>query len=377
VLSRTAVAVDQARPLRVCLVVPYDLADEGGVKRHVEHLAESLRQMGDEVTIAGPLRQGEAAVHTRGFGGVVNIPANGAANYMALLTPPWSVRRFFQDGDFDVVHVHEPLVPLLPYYALWFSPRAVHVCTFHMYAETETALSLTARRLLGQRLFPRFDRAIAVSQPAASYAGRAWTRTVSVIPNGVSTRTFRPAEAGPGPRPRPLRLLFVGNWRDGRKGLPVLLQAVSRLRARGVALHLDVIGDGGAEPPSLPGVTFHGKVSAETDLVRHYQDCDVFVSPALGQESFGIVLLEAMACGKPVVCSDIPGYRQVVDPGGACLVPPSDPEALVEAIMSLWGDPARRRAMGQANRRRAETFDWDSIATRVRGEYEAALRVSR
>src|SRR5204863_5688568 len=82
-LSRPAVAVDQARPLRVCLVVPYDLADEGGVKRHVEHLAESLRQMGDEVTIAGPLREGEAAVHTRGFGGVVNIPANGAANYTA------------------------------------------------------------------------------------------------------------------------------------------------------------------------------------------------------------------------------------------------------------------------------------------------------
>jgi phosphatidylinositol alpha-mannosyltransferase len=118
-------------------------------------------------------------------------------------------------------------------------------------------------------------------------------------------------------------------------------------------------------------------VAAETDLVRHYQRCDVFVSPALGQESFGIVLLEAMACAKPVVCSDIPGYRQVVDPGGACLVPPSNAEALVEAIVPLCGDPARRQAMGEVNRRRAETFDWDFVATRVRAEYEAALRVPR
>jgi len=363
--------------LRVCLVVPYDLADEGGVKRHAEHLSEALRRKGDEVTIVGPLRHGEAGGHARGFGGVVNIPANGAANYMALLTPPWSVRRFFRDGDFDVVHVHEPLVPLLPYYALWFSPRAIHVCTFHMYAETETALSLRARRVVGRRLFPRFDRAIAVSPPAADYAARAWTRTVAVIPNGVPSRTFRPVETATNPQPRSLRLLFVGNWRDGRKGLPVLLQAFARLRARGLALELDVVGDGGSAPPSLPGVTFHGKVVAETDLVRHYQRCDVFVSPALGQESFGIVLLEAMACGRPVVCSDIAGYRQVVDPGGACLVPPSNPEALVEAIVPLCGDPARRQVMGEVNRRRAEAFDWDFIATRVRDEYEAALRVPR
>jgi phosphatidylinositol alpha-mannosyltransferase len=363
--------------LRVCLVVPYDLADEGGVKSHVEHLSEALRQKGDDVTIAGPLRRGTAGDHARGFGGVVNIPANGAANYMALLTPPWSVRRFFVDGDFDVVHVHEPLVPLLPYYALWFSPRAIHVCTFHMYAETETALSLRARRVMGRRLFPRFDRAIAVSPPAADYAARAWTRTVAVIPNGVPSRMFRPADSGMSTRPPSLRLLFVGSWRDGRKGLPVLLQAVARLRARELAVSLDVVGEGGCEPPSLPGVTFHGRVEGKTELVRHYQRCDVFVSPALGQESFGIVLLEAMACGKPVVCSDIPGYRQVVDPGGACLVPPSNPEALVEAIVSLWGDPARRQAMGEVNRRRAEAYDWDFIATRIRDEYEAALRLPR
>ncbi len=369
--------MDRARPLRVCLVVPYDMADEGGVKRHAEHLSESMRRRGDQVTVVGPLSRGRAGDHTRGFGGVVNVPANGAANSMALLTPPWSVRRFFLDGDFDVVHVHEPLVPLLPYYALWFSPRAAHVCTFHMYAEAESGLSRAARRLLGRRIFPRFDRAIAVSRPAAAFAAEAWARTLSVVPNGVPTKTFRPAPNGAGPRPLSLRLLFVGNWRDARKGLSYLLRAFARLRARGLALELDVVGEGGSEAPSIPGVTFHGRVAAETELAGHYQRCDLFVSPATGQESFGIVLLEAMACGKAVVCSDIPGYRQVVDPGGARLVPPSNVEALEEAILSLVGDPDRRHAMGEVNRQRAETFDWDSIATRVRGEYEAALRIRR
>jgi phosphatidylinositol alpha-mannosyltransferase len=174
-----------------------------------------------------------------------------------------------------------------------------------------------------------------------------------------------------------LRLLFVGNWRDARKGLPCLLEAFARLRGRGLALELDVVGEGGSAAPSLRGVTFHGSVAAETELARHYQRCDLFVSPATGQESFGIVLLEAMACGKAVVCSDIPGYRQVVDPAGARLVPPSNAAALEEAIVSLVGDPDRRRAMGEVNRRHAESFDWDFIATRVRLEYEAARRVRR
>lgn len=376
-MSRVSAAVDRARPLRVCLVVPYDMADEGGVKRHALHVAESLRRLGDEVTVVGPLSRGEAGDHARGFGGVVNVPANGAANYMALLTAPWSVRRFFRDGDFDVVHVHEPLVPLLPYYALWFSPRAAHVCTFHMYAETEGVFSRAARRALGRRMFPAFERGIAVSRPAAEYAAQAWTRPLSVIPNGVPTTTFRPAavDGGDWRRQRLLRLLFVGNWRDGRKGLPYLLEAFSRLRARGLGIELDVVGQGESLSMAVPGVTFHGQVASETELAAHYQRCDLFVAPATGQESFGIVLLEAMACGKAVVCSDIPGYRQVVDPGGARLVPPSNAEALEEAIASLVRDPDRRRGMGEVNRRRAEAFDWDHIATQVRGEYEAVLSV--
>src|SRR5262249_47997027 len=121
----------------------------------------------------------------------------------------------------------------------------------------------------------------------------------------------------------PLRLLFVGNWRDPRKGLPVLLDAYRRLLAAGERVTLDVVGQGTPdERHALPGVTLQGSIGIEHLLADRYRACDVFVSPATGQESFGIVLLEAMACGRPVVCSDIRGYRDVVDAEGARLVPP-------------------------------------------------------
>ncbi len=162
-----------------------------------------------------------------------------------------------------------------------------------------------------------------------------------------------------------MRLLFVGHWRDPRKGLPFLLEACQRLRASGLRVHLDVVGAGAADAPAHPGVTFHGPVASEAVMAEHYRRCDLFVAPATGQESFGIVLLEAMACARPVVCSDIPGYRLVVDPAGARLVPPGD--------APVAQDPERRRRMGGLNRRRAEAFEWGQIASRVREQYLDAL----
>jgi phosphatidyl-myo-inositol alpha-mannosyltransferase len=362
--------------LRICVVVPYDLAEEGGVKRHAFHVAEAMRRRGDQVTVVGPLRRGPAEPGFHGFGGVINIPANGAANNMAILTPPWVVRRFFRTQSFDVVHVHEPLVPLLPYYALWFSSSAALVCTFHTYTEQEPRASQVARRLLGRWIFPSFQRAIAVSEPAETYAALAWKKELTVIPNGVPTKTFAPGHRQPRfpTEGDPLRLLFVGRWQDRRKGLNPLLQAYTRLRGLGLHVTLDVVGGGAPADFEVPsGVTLHGSVPSEGALVQYYQDCDVFVSSATGQESFGIVLLEAMACGRPIVCSDIAGYRQVVDPKGARLVPPGDVDALVQAIAGLARDPGARRAMGELNRRRAEGYEWHELAEQVRALYVEAI----
>ena len=362
--------------MRICIVVPYDVAEEGGVKRHAFHLAESMRGKGDEVTVVGPLSRGAAEAGFKGFGGVVNVPANGAANRVALLTPPWTVARFFRGSDFDVVHIHEPLVPLLPYYALWFSPRAAHVCTFHMYSEEEQGSAWgLARGALARGLRHRFERGIAVSRLAASYAARFWPSPLTVIPNGVSTATFRPPErveeaAGRG---RPWRLLFVGNWRDARKGLPHLLAAYDRLSAAGLSLRLDVVGEGEPAVGERPGVVFHGPVSSEAVLSEHYRRCDLFVAPTTGRESFGIVLLEAMASARPILCSDIAGYRQVIDSGGARLVPPGNVEELARGISELAGQPELCRQMGALNRQRAGVYEWDGLARQVREEYVAAI----
>jgi len=134
---------------------------------------------------------------------------------------------------------------------------------------------------------------------------------------------------------------------DPRKGLRHLLVAYDQLRARGVAATLDIVGElGGATPPSpRHGLTYHGPLHL-ADLLAHYRACDVFVAPSTGQESFGIVLLEAMACGRPVVCSDIEGYRRTVDPQGALLLPPGDADALAQGLAELAGQPARRQRMG-------------------------------
>jgi len=362
--------------VRICQVVPYDFAEEGGVKRHALHLANALRHAGDEVEIVAPLSRGETPPYVQAFGGVVNVPANGSANYMALFVSPWSVRRFLRERRFDVVHLHEPMVPMLGYYTLWLSPAAAHVATFHMYAEAEPALSRAARGVIAGILHPFLEAAIAVSPAAADFAAPVWRRPLAVVPNGVPTGVFTPGDRNESvDADRPLRLLFVGNWRDSRKGLPVLLEACRRLHAEGVGFSLDVIGEGEptAEQRSVSGVTFHGSVASEEVLAAHYRRCDVFVAPATGQESFGIVLLEAMSCARPVVCSDIRGFRDVIHPDGAALVTPGDVEGLTRAIADLARAPERRRAMGALNRPRAESYDWNRIGEQVRSVYLEAV----
>jgi phosphatidylinositol alpha-mannosyltransferase len=355
------------------MMVTYDLAAPGGgVKQHALHLAESLRRMGDEVVIAGPSSRPlpEEGPTLRTFGGVVNVPANGSDNYLALLASPLAVRRFFAEHRFDVIHVHEPLQPSLTYWSVWMTRDIPHVATFHAYAESEPRALTLARRGFGRTIFPWFQRAIAVSPAAARYASAAWSRELAIIPNGVPTRLFHPPDA-PRPDDGVTRLLFVGRLGDPRKGVGDLIAAYRELLARGRRVTLDLIGElGGAEPPpELPGLHYLGGLPF-AELLERYRACDVFVAPSTGQESFGIVLLEAMASGKPVVCSDIEGYRQVATTDGCRLAPPRSPDALADAIddFVLAGRDARL-ALGVRNRAHAEEFDYDRLAARVRAEY--------
>jgi phosphatidylinositol alpha-mannosyltransferase len=365
------VKVDRA--LRICQVVPYDLTERGGVKHHALQLARALRAQGDAVTVIGPAPRPLEEPETFGFPGIVNIRANGSDNRVGMFVAPWRVRSFFKRHRFDIVHVHEPLTPSLPYWAVWFSWASAHVATFHAFSE-QTRLSIDLLSRLGSGVLrPAFQLNTAVSQAAASYAPAPWRQSLTIVPNGVPTEVFRPR---PGPRvPGPARLLFVGRLGDDRKGYRYLDLAFRRLRARGFDVTLDVVGElgGTSRPEPAPGLTYHGPVSLES-LVLRYQECDIFVAPSTGQESFGIVLLEAMATALPVICSDIDGYRHTINPRGARMVAPQDAEALENAIAGLVEEPYLWQDMGRANRIRAELYDWQNVAHQVRGLYLSAIR---
>lgn len=362
--------------MRICMVVPYDLAEEGGVKRHAMQLAASLRKHGDEVDVIGPCSDDSVlGEHMHGFRGIVNVPANGSDNRLGIFVRPDKVWRLFRDRQYDVVHVHEPLQPSLTYYTLWLASRqCARVATFHAYIENESKALLRARQFWSAVQFRSLDRAIAVSPAAEEYAAAVYHRPMAIIPNGIRTDLY---SAPPLPPPGPLRILFVGHWRDSRKGLPHLLDACRALTSRGVQWTLDVVGDGGdREKIELAGVTYHGPIRSEKRIAELYAASDVFVSPATQGESFGIVLLEAMASGRPIVCSDIPGYRFAVGAGpdsGAKLVPAGSVDGLATALAELAGDPGLRARLGAASKERVRMFEWDRLVAQVRDEYVLAL----
>jgi len=385
----------RSRSLRICIVVPYDLSEKGGVKHHALELARALRREGDQVTIIGPATLDPKIEGVETFGGIVNIRSNASDNRVALFVSPFRLRRFFEKGRFDVIHIHEPPIPSLPYWAAWLTPGVPKVCTFHAFNEAPSA-QVRLGQHLSAFLQGRFiHHALAVSVPAARHASRAWSQPMTIVPNGVATDVFSPDYAG-GTPPRPpgspasaegrardgaegtTRLLFCGRLSDERKGLRYMLGAYRMLRARGVAVSLDIVGEqaGAPPPPELDGLRYHGPVS-RAELVARFRACDIFVAPSTSQESFGIVLLEAMATAKPIVCTDIEGYRQVVERRGARLVPPRDAAAIAAAILELAGSPELRAAMGAVNLRHAEQYDWAHVAARVREEYVKAIDAFR
>jgi len=371
------IALRTGAPLRVCLVAPYDLAARGGgVKHHIFGLAGALRARGDSVTILGPASRPLRKAGVVTLGGIVSLESNGSSNEMPLFASPFETLRFFQSHPFDVIHVHEPPIPSLAYWVSWFTPGVPKLCTFHAYADEPPPLLRLGQKLFGALQYPFFARGLAVSQAAAAYAGRAWKRPLSIVPNGIDTTLFAPRARRS--EPDCTRLLFVGRLADERKGWPVMLEAYQRLLARGAKVTLDVVGDrtGVPVPPSLPGLRLHGSLR-RSELIEQYGACDLFVAPSLRQESFGIVLLEAMASGAAIVCSDIRGYREVAQPEGATFVPANDPESLAAAIATLAVDPPPRAAMQAFNLKYVQAYHWPVLAERIREHYLATIAASQ
>ncbi len=285
------------------------------------------------------------------------------------------LRRELRGGDFDVIHVHEPIAPMVGWDACTFDAGAPVVGTFHAYSSGWLPNSI-ARAIGARRVLNRLHARIAVSEAARWTGERFFGGTYDVVPNGVDLGA---APRGPKPVNDPLRIVFVGREEE-RKGLPVLLSAFAGLRQH-VPVRLEVIGADaeGVEPllaqveGGMNGIETLGRVDDE-ELWRRLHSADVLCAPSLGGESFGMVLTEAFAAGTPVVASEIAGYRQVVTHGrDGLLVPPGDPLALAEALRSLSVDPARRREMGAAARARAVDFAWPHVAQQVTSVYERAI----
>lgn len=359
--------------MRVCIVSPYDLSHEGGVSRHARSLAAALIEQGVEARVVGP-SSGVVPAGCDGLGGVVPVRANGSVARIGLLVPPHATREYLADHRFDLVHVHEPIVPGPGRHALRFAGVPV-VATFHCNAERELGLQKVLRRVASGGL-SRIAMGIAVSRQAKRFARTIYRGRIAVVPNGVDLSRFesvpsraRIVERGSGP----LRVLFVGRFGESRKGLSVLMDAVTLLRAQGRDVAVDVVGAGPAERFAARaeriGVRFLGRVTDDA-LAAAYRQSDVFCAPSLGGESFGMVLVEAMASGCPVVASDIPGYAEAAR-GAALLAAPGDAGALAVA---LWRarDPLTRERLASRGRARAAALCWSRVAARVLHVYRVA-----
>jgi len=367
--------------MKIALVSPYDFAVPGGANNHICHLADHYGRLGHDVRIIAPAsrKEGLGRDNLIVIGECpIGLPAGGSMARITLsLTLGPKVERVLASEGFEVIHLHEPFVPLLPFQFLRRS-KVTTVATFHAakdegrrwYAYFRPAISIWWNKLHGK---------IAVSPAALRLISRCFPDDYEIIPNGVNYDRF----AAPGPpfaqyKDGKLNILFLGRL-EKRKGLPYLLQAYAQVKARMPDTRLLIVGpDGGmrqsceafVQRERLKDVVFTGYVSEE-DLPRYYSTADVFCAPNTGNESFGIILLEAMAAGTPVVASDIEGFAYVVGhQTEGLLMPRRDSDALADALLQLLGDPDRRQEMGRNGQIKAQSFDWSRVSQQVLSFYE-------
>jgi phosphatidylinositol alpha-mannosyltransferase len=331
------------------------------------------------------------------LGAVTPIPANGSIARISL-SPDLgrTIKAILRAERFDIVHLHEPLMPAVPLLVLRYS-AGPNVGTFHAFGDMSPAYAM-GRPIL-RRFFDRLDGRIAVSPSAFDYVSQYFGGEYEIIPNGVDVARFGSA-LSPVAWMRDGRptLLFVGRFEEHRKGLRWLLQALPLVEPYFPDLRLVVAGSGDSEgvvewlplrdytrpertiyrsAGSALEVEFTGFV-LEEDLPRYYRSCDVYCAPSTGGESFGVVLLEAMAAGTPILASRIPGYASVLTHGReGFLTEPKNPAAIAAGIIRLLSDPDLRSAMGQAGKRTAAQYDWPIVAGRVLAFYERVLARTR
>jgi len=347
---------------------------------HIAYLAHHFIQWGHEVKIIAPCRKSG----TRYFeeevtpvGRPIPVPSGGSIARVPL--SPWlpaQVGEILKRQRFEILHLHEPFTPMLCLSALAKS-ETTNAGTFHAYHSHPWPYRIG--RPIFRRLLNKLHGKIAVSQPALEYVSRYLPADYRIIPNGIDTHHFTPD----GPRREEfanekINLLFVGRL-EARKGLHHLLDACAKVKQEFPGFRLIVVGPGMVLRRRYQAmvklldiednVIFVGYVPS-SELPSYYRTADIFCAPATGGESFGIVLLEAMACAKPVIATSITGYASVVTDGkDGLLVPPKDDEALAQAILKLIDDKSLRQRLGEHGRVKAEKYSWENVAREVLDYY--------
>ena len=385
--------------MKIAMVSPYDFAWPGGVNAHVSQLSGELRQRGHHVRVIAPYSSPRTRDGADGLG-----PADGAqrdfipmgrsvplsaGGSKARVTLSWwlypRVRQLMARERFDVVHLHEPLAPLLPLMVLQHS-NSVNIGTFHAYSDRQRLYRLSRRAV--KRWQQRLHGRIAVSAAARAFVSPHFPQQAyRVIPNGIDYQRFADAVPLPKLRDGLTNILFVGR-KDERKGLRYLAEAFTALRRQRADVRLVIVGPGkpdrecaalldgiAAEHPGSIVVT--GAVSDE-NLPRYYASADVFCSPATGGESFGIVLLEAMAAGAPVVASDIDGYRDVVQhERNGLLAGARDVDAIARAIARIADNPELSQQLSENGLQTAWQYRWERVGSAVEDYYRQCIEEAR
>jgi phosphatidylinositol alpha-mannosyltransferase len=368
--------------LRIAQVSPYDFAHSGGVQRHIASLSRELQSRGHEVSILAPCTRNEPAVDIgdvdlRTFGRSVPVPTAGSiARISFSVWHEWRLKSMLENEKFDIVHIHEPLMPMFALTASRFSPSTT-IGTFHAYNEGRGRGYMLWKKVLNRGAI-RLNGRIAVSEPAKHFANRYFKGDYTVIPNGLDVDRF----SAPVPRPSILKedamnLVFVGRVNEPRKGLRYALGAYSLLKWQYPKLRLIVVGAGVPDRESyrimgersLDDVVFVGPVSEE-ELPGYYQHADIFLAPNTGKESFGFIIIEAMSASTPIVASNISGFASVMTDGKEGLMfPPKDEAAMAEAIKTLIENPALRVQLGVDGRATVNQFRWSHVADSVLNYY--------
>ena len=370
--------------MNIALVSAFDYSVDGGVKNHVQELSLQLTSFGHNVDIIAPCSKPNEQ-YEKNFiplGKPIPIHTGGSIARVSIdFRLKYEVQEYLSKKNVDIIHLHQPFSGLLTAYFISES-SSKKIATFHAYGSPW--LYRIGGAKLAKPYFEKLDGLIAVSEPARSFISNYFPGDYTVIPNGVNLKKFKPqVNSIPQYNDHKINILFVGRM-EKRKGLRYLLKAYASLRWKYQNIRLIIVGSEELDAEcnkiinehSLHDIVITGPVSEEKKL-EYFSSADIFCTPATGQESFGIVLLEAMASNIPIIATNIDGYASVVtNQKEALLVSPKDHLSLEHAIIQIIENPELKLALIENASKKVKNFEWNKVAKRILEFYEKTLQKS-